>query len=265
MPYAKINNCNYYYEKHGSGNETILFSHGLLWSGRMFYKQINYFKKNFTVITYDHRGQGRSEVTKKGYDMDALYEDLVALLKYLGLKKVHLGGLSMGGFVVMRLASRRPDLVRSLILMETSAEIEPNTFKYSILKIVVQLFGVKAVVKPVMKIMFGDKFLTDPDRKEEKIEWTNELLKNNKSIALAVTGVIERKAIFQELKNITCPTLILVGTQDIGTTPEKADFIHSKIKNSKLKYIEGGGHTSCIEEPERYNIEIDYFLNQIGS
>ena len=178
---------------------------------------------------------------------------------------MHLGGLTMGGFVVMRLASRRPDLVRSLILMETSAEKEPNTFKYSILKNVVQLFGIKAVVKPVMKIMFGDKFLTDPDRKEEKIEWTNELLKNNKSITLAVTGVIERKAIFQELKNITCPTLILVGTQDIGTTPEKAEFIHSKIKNSKLKYIEGGGHTSCIEEPERYNIEIDYFLNQIGS
>ena len=262
MPYIKLNNCNYYYEIHGSGNETIVLSHGLLWSGRLFYKQINHFKDNYTVITYDHRGQGQSEVTEGGYDMDQLYDDVVALLDFLNIKNVHFGGLSMGGFVAMRLAARRPDLVKSLILMETSAELEPNKFKYTMLNNIVRLFGVKAVVQPVMKIMFGHKFLSDPSRREERKEWENELLKNNKSITNAVSAVVDREAISNELKNITCPTLILVGTQDLATPPEKAELIHSKIKDSTLTYIDGGGHTSSIEEPEKYNMEIEHFLER---
>lgn len=264
MPYIKLNNCNYYYEIHGSGKETIVLSHGLLWSGKMFYKQTDHFKSKYTVMTYDHRGQGKSEVTEGSYNMDQLYEDVIALLDYLNLKNVHFGGLSMGGFVAMRLAARRPDLVKSLILMETSAEHEPNKFKYTILKNIVKFLGVKAVVRPVMKIMFGAKFLNDPNRKEERTEWTNELLKNNKSIVSAVSAVVARDAISDELKNITCSTLILVGNQDMATPPEKAEFIHSKIKRSTLIYIDGGGHTSCIEEPEKYNREIGHFLDQFN-
>ena len=262
MPHIKLNNCNYYYEIHGSGKETIVLSHGLLWSGKMFYKQTAYFKKKYRLITYDHRGQGKSEVTEGRYDMDQLYEDAVALLDHLKLKNVHFGGLSMGGFVAMRLAARRPDLVKSLILMETTSEIEPNKFKYTILNNIVKFFGLKVVVRPVMKIMFGAKFLNDPKRKEERKEWENELLKNNKTIIYAVSAVVDRKAISNELKNISCPTLILVGTQDTATPPEKAEFIHSKIKKSTLTYIDGGGHTSSIEEPQKYNMEIEHFLDQ---
>ena len=264
MPTIKLNNCNYFYEIHGSGKETIVLSHGLLWSGKMFYKQAAYFKKKYRVITYDHRGQGKSEVTEGRYDMDQLYEDAVALLDHLKLKNVHFGGLSMGGFVAMRLAARRPDLVKSLILMETSSESEPNKFKYNVLNIIVKVLGVKAVVQPVMKIMFGTKFLNDPARKEERKEWKNEFLKNHKNITYAVSAVVDRDAISNELKNISCPVLILVGTQDTATPPEKAEFIHSKIKNSTLTYIDGGGHTSSIEEPKKYNMEIEHFLDQFS-
>jgi pimeloyl-ACP methyl ester carboxylesterase len=260
MPYIKINNCNIYYEIHGSGNETIVLSHGLLWSGRMFHKQVAALSLNYQVVTYDHRGQGKSEVTETGYDMESLYEDVVQLIEKLNLGKVHFGGLSMGGFVAMRLAARRPDLVKTLILMETSALPEPFTFKYNLLKSVVNIFGVKSVTAPIMKIMFGDTFLNDPKRAAEKREWTAELQKNEKSITKAVTGVIQRKSVEDELQHITCPTLILVGTEDKATIPEKAEFIASKISQAKLVYIQNGGHTSSIEEPEQYNEAILRFL-----
>ena len=260
MPTLRINGCNYYYQSHGSGPETMVLSHGLLWSGHMFYKQVDYFKDCYRIITYDHRGQGKTGLTAGGYDMDSLYLDAVELLKQLNLSAVHFGGLSMGGFVAMRLAARRPDLVKSLILMETSAQSEPNKFKYNLLKTIVRLFGVNSVVKPVMKIMFGKTFLNDPERQEERLFWTEQLGKNQKSIIRAVAGVIDRKGVEQELCKIRCPTLILVGTEDVGTTPEKAEFIQSKIPHAELKYIENAGHTACIEEPEQYNIEIEKFL-----
>ena len=260
MPHIQINNCQYYYESHGTGPETLVLSHGLLWSGHMFHKQVNYFKDRYRIITYDHKGQGKSEVTDNGYDMDTLYQDAVALLEHLELGPVHFGGLSMGGFVAMRLAARRPDLVKSLILMETSAQPEPNRFKYNLLKTVVKIFGVNSVVNPVMNIMFGTTFLNDPERTEACQYWTNQLKTNKKTIVRAVSGVIERPGVEAELAKIKCPTLIMVGTEDIATIPEKAVFIHSQIPQSVLKYIKNAGHTACIEEPEQYNQEIEQFL-----
>ncbi len=263
MPNISINNVNYYYEEHGSGEETIVFSHGLLWSGHMFHKQVDFLKNRFRIITYDHRGQGKTEVTADGYDIDTLYEDAVILIEKLVGKPVIFAGLSMGGFVGMRLAARRPDLIKKLILMETTADPEPieNHGKYKLLNAIVRYIGYFPVVNSVMKIMFGKKFLNDDSRKEEKKYWINQVKQGNRTgITRAVEGVIYRKGIADELYKINCPTLILVGDQDVATVPEKSKKIHSLIKNSKLVVFEGGGHTSSIEEPEIYNDEIGKFI-----
>ncbi|RYU95799.1 alpha/beta fold hydrolase [Emticicia agri] len=264
MPKTLINGVNYYYEETGSGDETIIFSHGLLWSGQMFHKQVAYFKNKYRVITYDHRGQGKTDAPTEGYDMDTLYEDAAVLIEKLVGKPVIFAGLSMGGFVGMRLAARKPDLIKKLILLETTADPEPaeNVPKYKMLNTIVKYIGFFPVITKVMQIMFGKKFLTDPNRAEEKKYWVNQLKSNNrKGITKAVDGVIYRKGIAEEIHQINCPTLIMVGDQDVATKPEKAQKIHSLIKNSKLIIFEGGGHTSSVEEPEVYNREIEKFLN----
>ncbi|MFT6202455.1 MAG: 3-oxoadipate enol-lactonase [Spirosomataceae bacterium] len=263
MAKVRINNCDIHYEIYGNGPEAVVLSHGLLWSSRMFHKQVTALSADYKIVTYDHRGQGQSEITESGYDMDSLYNDAVGLIEKLNLGKVHFGGLSMGGFVAMRLAARRPDLIKSLLLMETSAQGEPFAFKYNLLKTVVNAFGVRIVTNPIMKIMFSDTFLNDPKRTTEKQEWMAELQKNKKSITKAVTGVIQRKGMEDELQNITCPTLVLVGTEDKATIPEKAEFIASKISQAKLIYIQNGGHTSSVEEPEQYNRAILEFLGGV--
>jgi 3-oxoadipate enol-lactonase len=265
MPIIRINNCDIYCEIQGEGAETILFSHGLLWSGKLFYKQVEYFKSAYKVVTFDHRGQGKSEVTDSGYDMESLAEDAATLIETLKLGKVHFIGLSMGGFLAMRLAARRPDLIKSAILIETSAQSEPNKAKYTFLNTIVKLFGVSPVADAVMKIMFGDTFLKDPNRKAEKEEWKNELKNNPKSIVKAVNGVIARNGIENELKNIKCPTLVMVGNEDKATVPAKAEFIHKNIPHSKLVYIKNAGHSSSIEEPEQVNIAIENFLIGLNS
>ncbi len=263
MPTININGCNYFYEINGYGKETIVFSHGLLWSGKMFEKQVAHLKDRFRIVTYDHRGQGQSEVTDGGYDMDSLYEDAIHLIQKLELGKVHFGGLSMGGFVGLRLAARRSDLVKSLVLMETTAQPEPNKLKYWFLNTIVKLFNVKVVTKPVMKVMFGKKFLNDKSRTTEREKLKKELQSLPKTIVHAVEGVIYRKGVEDELHKIKCPTLIMVGTQDKGTVPAKSEYMHSKIGNSELKYIDGGGHTACLEEPDQYNLHLDAFYNRI--
>ena len=119
MPRLMVNGAAIHYEDTGSGDDTIVFAHGLLWSGRMYEAQVAALKGRYRCITFDFRGQGNSEATADGYDMDTLAQDALALIKTLVGKPVHFVGLSMGGFVGMRLAIHHPEWLKYLSLLET--------------------------------------------------------------------------------------------------------------------------------------------------
>lgn len=265
MPYLDIRDCRLYYEDTQTGAETILFSHGLLWSGKMFADQVSHLRPHYRIITYDHRGQGQSGVTSIGYDMDSLCDDAIALLQTLGIERCHFVGLSMGGFVGMRIAARYPDKLLSLTLIETSAQPEPvaNVPRYNLLCALVRCFGTWIVKKQVMNIMFGQAFLTDPQRRPLRKYWQQQLILNRRSIVRAVRGVIERKGVEHELAAIKCPTLVIVGDQDVATTPDKARFIHEHIAHSQLLVLPRAGHSSSVEEPVAVNAAMEAFLASI--
>ncbi|MGH2487114.1 MAG: alpha/beta fold hydrolase [Ktedonobacterales bacterium] len=267
MPTMRVNGANIAYEESGGGRETILFAHGLLWDGYMFHKQVAALRDRYRCVTLDFRGQGKSEVTRNGYDMDTLTVDTTQLIERLGHAPVHVAGLSMGGFIAMRLAARRPELVRSLILMETSAEPEPtaNVPKYRMFYRVARLLGPGAVSSRVMPIMFGQSFLTDPARAAEREEWRKRASANHRvGIGRATEGVIARRGVIEEIGTITAPTLIIVGDQDVATVPEKAQHIHERIAGSRLVVIPRAGHTSTIEEPEAVTAAIEAFLDNLN-
>jgi 3-oxoadipate enol-lactonase len=264
MPHIVVNDARLYYEDQGGGPQTLLFAHGLLWSGKMFAKQVDVLRSQYRCITFDWRGQGQSAVTPDGYDMETLYADTLDLMDALLIKTCHFVGLSMGGFIGMRLAARRPDRVTSLILIGTSADPEPeaNIPKYRMLNIVARWFGFRLVAGSVMAIMFGQKFLTDSTRQQEHTEWRRQLFANDRiGVTRATNGVITRRGVYDELPAITAPTLILVGDQDVATVPATAQRIHERITQSRLALIPGAGHTATVEEPDAVNTAILTFLS----
>lgn len=268
MPHIQLNNIKLFYIQEGEGKETIVFSHGLLWSHRMFEEQIEFLKKRYTVIAYDHRGQGQSEVNSSPIDVDVLTEDVLELIDKLVGQPVHFAGLSMGGFVGMRLAARYPEKVKSLILLETSANAEPveNLPKYKFLNGVVKLFGViPMVASKVMPIMFAQSWLENPKNKEASKKWMKELQSNKRSITKSVEAVIYRKGVEDEIRNIKCPTMVVVGDEDVATKPEKAKFIQMAIPNATLHMVPGAGHSSCIEKPDEINRLIGDWMSQFES
>ena len=266
MPKLRVQNTEIYYEEQGQGQETIVFAHGLLWSGRMFDDQVLHLRSRYRCITFDFRGQGRSDIAEDGYDMDTLTADAVALIEHLGVGPCHFAGLSMGGFIGLRLASRHPDLLRSLVLLETSADPEPeaNQKRYRTLNFIARWFGLGVVSRRVMPIMFGRKFLDDPARAELRKTWRRRMIANHRvGITRAVTGVIERQGVANQLANIRVPTLILVGDQDTATPVDKSERMHQGIAGSELMIIPGAGHTSTVEEPAFVNQALDVFLNKL--
>jgi pimeloyl-ACP methyl ester carboxylesterase len=267
MLIIRVNEAALYYEEHGTGSETIVFAHGLLWSCRMFDAQVALLKDRYRCMAFDFRGQGQSEVTHGGYGMEALYEDAVALIEQLGCAPCHFLGLSMGGFIGLRLAARHPEFLRSLILLETSADPEPgeNVAKYRQLTFVARWFGLGLVVDRVMPVMFGRTFLTDPARAGERREWRHSMSGNHRlGVTRATTGVITRRGIYDEIDRIRVPTLILVGDEDVAVPPIHSQRLHERIAGSHLEIIPHAGHTSTVEEPAAVNVAIANFLGSLS-
>ena len=239
----------------------IVFSHGLLFDHSMFDQQAEALQDRYRVVRYDHRGQGRSARTGENpIAIETLYDDAVALIEKLEIAPCHYVGLSMGGFVAMRVAARRPDLLRSLILLETSPDAEDNAKDYKRLNLVARWLGVRPLVGRVMPMMFGQTFIDDPARAAERERWRNHLVSLDRDIWRASKGVIERDGCLDELGNITLPTLVIVGEEDMPTPPEKAQRIQRAIAGSQLEIIAGAGHTSTVEQPDLVNAVIERFL-----
>lgn len=266
MPTITINNANIYYEDSAPDDQqkpVMLFAHGLLWNTRLYDNQVAHFEADYRCIAFDFRGQGQSQITKDGYDMDTLADDAIELLSALNIDSCHYVGLSMGGFVGQRVALKRPELLLSLVLMDTSADPEDpaNIPEYRKLVTAIRWLGMKRVSKKVMPIMFGSTFLADKSRKADRKEWLAMLQSNRKNgVVRATTGVIERKGTYEQLGDITTPTLVIVGDEDAATPYPKAARMHFAIAGSKFAVIKGAGHTATVEEPEQVNTAISNFL-----
>lgn len=267
MAMIEVNGTTLYYEDTGPGStgQTIAFSHGLLWGTELFAPQIAALRARYRCIAWDHRGQGKSAADHRNtIGMELVWHDATRLLERVAGGPVHFCGLSMGGFVAMRMAAFRPDLVRSLILVETSADPEPaaNIGRYRTLTRVVKLLGPRIVQSRVNQIMFGKTILADPARKREVAEYAL-IMSRRPDIWRAVHGVVDRAPIHDDLGRISAPTLVMVGEEDVATTPEKAERVAAGIRNARLVRIPRAGHSSSVEEPAAVTAAIESFLSAL--
>ena len=83
-------------------------------------------------------------------------------------------------------------------------------------------------------------------------------------ITRAVTAVISRAGVTDQLSQIKIPTLIIVGDQDVATVPAKAELMHARVPNSKLIVIPGAGHSSTVEEPVAVTTSMTEFLSSLA-
>ncbi len=267
MATLQVNGTELYYEDTGPGStgETIVFSHGLLWCTEQFAPQIAALRGRYRCIAWDHRGQGKSAADSREHiGIELVWQDAVALLETLKLGPVHFCGLSMGGFVAMRMAARRPDLVRSLILLETSSDPEPaeNVPRYRLLTRVVRYVGPWLVRDRVGPIMLGKSILTERARHSDVQRFT-QIMTSRRDVWRAVNGVIDRAGIHDELSRVKAPTVIVVGDEDVATPRSKAEKILRAISHARLVTIPRAGHSSPVEEPGAVTDAIEAFLTSL--
>jgi len=255
VPTVRVNGVELFYKETGGGPETIVFSHGLLMDHSMFEAQRTALENTgrYRVIAYDHRGQGQSEDPGRGYDMDTLMDDAAALIQALNAAPCHFVGLSMGGFVGMRLGARRPALLRTLTLMNSGPDREPwpDRLRYGFLAQLVRVVGTSPFTGTAVKALFGETTRHSPARRAMLDEWTAKLRQRPRNVAHALIGVMQRHEVApDELRCIKCPTLVIAGEDDTARPPRDSERLASFIPGARLVRIPGAGHSSSLEAPE---------------
>jgi pimeloyl-ACP methyl ester carboxylesterase/ubiquinone/menaquinone biosynthesis C-methylase UbiE len=251
------------YEEHGTGDETVVLSHSYLVDRRQFDAQIEVLRERYRVLAYDHRGHGESDKPEDGYDIESLYRDAEGFIEATNAAPCHFVGLSTGGFVGLRLGFRRPDLLRSLVLMDTSAESEPllKRAKYEAMFAVAKRAGLGPVIDKTMAIMFGPEFLSDPERRDEVALWRERILAGDVTALVRFgRGIFARDSVVDHLGEISVPTLVMVGEHDEPQPLGRAQVIAGGIPGAGLFVIPRAGHLSTIDNPGDVTSALSTFI-----
>lgn len=253
MPNIEVNGTSLYYTDDGPRDApTVVFGHSLFFDADMFAAQVSELAADHRVVTYDHRGQGRSAPAPREHlDMDTLTEDAAALIEALQLKPCTYVGNSMGGFVALRLAARRPDLVASVVAAGSSADVEGSKAAFDPLVTALGEHGVEPVLDVVTQIMLGDQ--TMAERPELTAASRERLARLGPEIADAAWQVVHRESVLEELADTDVPILVIAGAQDHAYPLPKSEQIAATAPQARLEVIDGVGHSVLLEDPERAN------------
>ena len=264
MPKVQVNDIDLFYDIKGQG-EPILLIAGFLCDHTYWSLIMPSLVKEYQVIRVDNRGMGRSSAPDSPYTIQQMADDMAGLLDHLEINQVHVVGHSMGGKIAQELVLNHPPRVKSLILISTFAQVDAR------LSHVIETWGellgkidIKLYEKVVLPWIFTDEFYTIPGMVEQLIEWavhypfppaTHTLYHHSRALLSSNTK--------DSLHNIHCPTLILVGKQDILTPVKFAQELAAAIPQAELVVIERGGHGVLIESSDAVILQLRQFLARL--
>lgn len=267
MPMIAVNGTELFYLDEGPRDApALVLSSSMFFDADMFQAQADAFSGAYRIIRYDHRNQGRSaKAPRDQLDMDTLSEDAASLIEALGAAPCTFIGNSMGGFIALRLAARRPDLIRSIVVMGSSADVEGQAETMDGLIEIVTEQGIEPVVDAVLHFMLGDTTLNDPSRAPILAKVRAMLLSRTPDYADSVWQIAHRKSVLDEIGAIAVPTLIVAGTEDHTYPPEKSEQIAALIPGARLIYMENTGHVHAVENPAAVNAALKEHLMAISA
>lgn len=254
-----------YIERSGGHAETLILCHSLFLDKRMFAGQLSGLSDRFNIIAYDNRGHGESSKAADGrYDMDALYDDSAALITALGRGPVHFAGCSMGGFVALRLAARRPDLVKSAIAMGSSGDADANKAQFAEVLGELTTHGGTNLKDTLSWIFFGATSLASTDFANIRDPWIAHLCALDPFFAGPGAGVVYRTRILDELAHCRVPVLAIAGAEDPVYPVALSQSIADTAPLGEISVIDKAGHSVPLEQPDAVNRALRAFLTRQG-
>lgn len=261
MPVTITENTSIDYDIRGEGPALVLIN-GLGFGRWGFFKQVPALSRHFRTITFDVRGERELE----GGVAD-LAADVVALLDHLGVRKAHVLGTSLGGFVAQHLALERPDLVDKLVLVCTSyGRGGPESMSPWALSEMIGLpsLNVERAIRRGLETATSESYRAEkPEEFEQVVGWR---LVDSPSLSTYYQQMRAgaRFDVSREVGSITSPTLVIHGSEDNYVPVANAEALAEAIPGARLRVLDSAGHLVFIERAADVNREIVTFLKPRG-
>jgi pimeloyl-ACP methyl ester carboxylesterase len=254
---VRANGLEIAYERVGEGPPLVLV-HGAAVDGRMWQPQLSALADEFTVVAWDEPGAGRSADVPPTFTLADYAGCLAGLIDVLELGPSHVAGLSWGGTLVLELYRRRPELVATLLLVDTYAGWKGSLPEEE----------VRARIEGVRRMLVADDHLFDPTLPglfagEPPAEYA--LLLGTMAAAVrpesmrTALEVMAEADLREVLPRIAVPTLLLWGEQDARSPLSVARDFQAAIPDAELVVIPDAGHVSNLERPEQVNDAVRAF------
>ena len=247
------------YTDRGRG-DPVVFLHGFPLDRRIWDAQAATLSDHHSVLAPDLRGFGQSRRSDP-FTIESLADDTRLFLQQLAATPCVLAGLSMGGYVALAYASKYPEDLRGLILVDTKAEADTPQAKEGRAKMMelARTSGAKAVAEEMLPKMLSAG--TQQDR-PDVVKTLRAMMSDSspQAIEYALAAMRDRPDRTAELPAIKVPTLIIVGETDAITPPAMAEKMHKAIPGSRLEVIRGAGHMAPLEQPDQVNRAIERFM-----
>ena len=218
-------------------------------------------QRDFTVVTYDVRGHGKTAKPAGKYTVMQFSNDVAKLIDHLGLGPMHVMGLSMGGMIAFQLATDRPDLVRSIIIVNSGPEMILRTWKEKVgifqRRVIVRVMGMSK-----MGEVLATRLLPAPEHAALRATFVERWGRNDPSAYLRALSALVGWSVMAKLPAITCPVLVVTGDQDYTPVAWKRAYT-ATMPHASLVVIPNSRHLTPVETPEPFHNAIIPFLTGV--
>ena len=252
-------NQNYYFFNK-KDSIPIVFIHGVGIDHQMWDQQVNYFNE-YSTLTYDLLGHGKTPCNKEKLSLKDFSEQLLEILDYLKIDKINLIGFSLGSLIALNFSSLFQNKVEKLILIGTTYK-RSDQERSLVLDRYNQAKLNMPISKQALKRWFSDKYLEDnPKTYDLFMNILNKKPDDHKNFLKAYELFANHYDDFEAIKKIDRKTLVMTGSDDIGSTPAMSKELVKDLVNSTYIEIRNGKHLCSIECADDVNMSIKNFIN----
>ncbi len=254
MPFAASNKASIYYESQGQG-EVLIFAHGAGGNTASWWQQVPFFSRKYRVITFDHRGFGRSSCAQQDFSPIHFEGDLLAIMDQEKVECAHLVCQSMGGWTGVRFAARYPHRVKSLVLANTPGAVYTDALRR-------QLEGLPGPNDnpQVTSIAISNYFA----ERNPEAAYLYQQISNFNSPAMPIATLMSPEVFLsaEQLAQYSVATMTITSDLD-GIFPRDLLEQSAAIIKSNTVHVENSGHSTYFEQPLRFNELVVHFLERL--
>ncbi len=240
--------------------QVVMFSNSLGTDVRVWDLMLAHMPEGLRIIRYDKRGHGLSDCPDAPYNMEELVSDAETIADSLKLKRITFVGLSIGGMIGQGLATKRPDLIRSLVLMDTAAKIGTAATWNE------RIDALRKGGLAGMTDLILDRWFVAPLRNDVNAlaPWRNMLERTPLEGYVGCCAAIANADLTGGTSRLDLPVFALVGASDAATPPVVVEEA-AKLCGAEFQIIEGAGHLPCVEQPVQTATLISEFIKRVGN